>query len=338
VPMSSDVASARALHDEVAVLDLHADTPQLMRVFDYDLTRRHEPPLPGARYLGHVDAPRMREGGLAAQFFGMWTFPYPRAGCAAAVRAQLDAIDAQVKRHPDQIAFCRAADDVLAAKASGRIAVLAGIEGGHALEGRIERVEEFARRGVRYLGLLHFSANDLGRPAKGMGRADDVGLTPFGRDVIAEMERLGVIVDLAHINRKGFFDAIEGMATVPIVSHTGVAGVKPHWRNIDDEQIRAVAERGGVIGVIFAPRYLGKDGIDAVCDHLLHVVRVGGEDAPALGSDYDGFVKPPRGLEDVAALPRLTAALLDRGMSRAALKKLLGDNALRVLRAVPPRC
>jgi membrane dipeptidase len=334
----SDFVAARALHDEVAALDLHADTPKLMRVFEYDLSRRHEPPLPGARYLGHVDVPRMREGGLAAQFFGLWTFPYPRAGCAASVLAQLDAVDAQVARHPDDLAWCRSADEVLAAKASGRIAVLAGIEGGHALQGQASRVEGFARRGVRYLGLLHFSANELGRPAYGMGRDDDRGLTPFGREVIAEMERVGMIVDLAHINRRGFLDAVACMTTVPIVSHTGVAGVNRHWRNIDDEQIRAVADRGGVVGVIFAPRYLGKDGIEAVCDHLCHIVRVAGEDVPALGSDYDGFVRPPRGLEDVAALPRLTAALLTRGMSRSAVKKLLGDNALRVLRAVPPRC
>jgi len=334
----SDVVAARALHDEVAAIDLHADTPKLMHVFDYDLSRRHEPPLPGARYVGHVDVPRMREGGLAAQCFGLWTFPYPRKGCATSVLAQLDAIDAQVHRHAGLMAWCKSADDVLAAKAGGRIAVLAGIEGGHALEGRLGRVEEFARRGVRYLGLLHFSANDLGRPAKGVGRDDGMGLTAFGREVIGEMERVGMIVDLAHINRKGFFEAIAAMKTVPIVSHTGVAGVKAHWRNIDDEQIRAVADRGGVVGVIVAPRYLGTDGIDAVCDHLLHVVRVAGEDIPALGSDYDGFVRPPRGLEDVAALPKLTAALLQRGLGRGAVKKLLGENALRVLRAVPPRC
>jgi membrane dipeptidase len=150
------------------------------------------------------------------------------------------------------------------------------------------------------------------------------------------MNRWGLIVDLAHVNRRGFFDAVAATATAPIVSHTGVAGVRAHWRNIDDEQIRAVAERGGVVGVIFAPRYLGGDGVEAVCDHLLHIMNVGGEGVPALGSDFDGAVKPPRGLEDVAALPALTAALLGRGVSRAAVKKLLGENALRVLADVPP--
>jgi membrane dipeptidase len=327
---------ALALHDEVAAVDLHADTPKLMHKVGYDLGQRHEPPLPGARYVGHVDLPRLREGKMAGQFFGLWTFPYPRAGCAQSVHDQLDALDEQIARLPEQVGWCKSADDLVAARASGRLAAFAGIEGGHALEGRLGNVETFARRGVRYLGLLHFSANDLGRPALGVGRKDTEGLTPFGREVVVEANRCGVMVDLAHINRKGFFEALALSSTPSIVSHTGVAGVNRHWRNIDDEQLRAVADRGGVVGIIFAPRYLGADGIDAVCAHVLHTVAVAGEDVVALGSDYDGMVKPPRGLEDISAMPRLTAALLAKGMSRAAVRKLLGENVLRVLGDVPP--
>jgi membrane dipeptidase len=332
-----DVAAARALHDEVAAIDLHADTPKLMAAVSYDLTVRHDPPILERSFCGHIDIPRMKEGGLAAQFFGLWTFPLPKAGCAKNTHVQLDAIDAAVAKHPDQIAWCRSRADVEGAKAGGKIAALAGIEGGHALEGKLENVEAFAKRGVRYLGLLHFSANELGKPAKGLGRDDSQGLTPFGRDVIREMNRTGMIVDLAHINRKGFFEALEVSTEVPIVSHTGVAGVKAHWRNVDDEQIRAIAKRGGCVGVIFAPRFLGGNSIDAVVDHLVHIIKVAGEDVPALGSDYDGMVRPPEGLEDVSGLPRLTAALLARGVSREAVKKLLSTNALRVLHEVRPR-
>jgi membrane dipeptidase len=331
-----DLAAARALHDEVTVTDLHADTPKLMDLFSYDIGRRHRRVLPGRGNLfGHLDLPRMREGGLGAQFFGLWTFPLPRAGCAASVHRQLDALDAAAATHADALVRCRTRAEVLAARATGRIAALAGIEGAQALEGRIENVAEFARRGVRYLGLLHFSANEVGRPAMGFRSDDRLGLTDFGHQVIAEMNRVGVIVDLAHINRRGFFEALAATRSVPIVSHTGVAGVRPHWRNIDDEQIRAVAARGGVVGVMFAPRFLGGDGVAAVCDHLLHIMKVGGEDVAALGSDYDGAVRPPRGLEDVADLPRLTAALLHRGVSREAVVKLLSLNALRVLGEVP---
>jgi membrane dipeptidase len=331
-----DISEARALHDEVIAIDLHADTPKLMATFDYDLTVRHDPPMLDRSYLGHVDVPRMREGGLGAQFFGMWTFPLPKSGCARSVHKQIDAVDACVAAHPETIAKCLSLGEVQAAKDSGKVAALLGIEGAHALEGKLDNVEIFARRGVRYIGLLHFSANECGRPAKGLGRDDTLGLTSFGREVVLEMNRCGVIVDLAHINRKGFFESLELSTTVPIVSHTGVAGVKEHWRNVDDEQIRAVADRGGVIGVIFAPRFLGGDGIPAVCDHILHIIKVAGEEVPALGSDYDGMVRPPHGLEDISGLPRLTAALLERGLSRAACRKLLGENALRVLGEVPP--
>jgi membrane dipeptidase len=120
-----------------------------------------------------------------------------------------------------------------------------------------------------------------------------------------------------------------------MVSHTGVLGVHEHWRNIDDEQIRAVANRGGCIGIIFARNYLGGKSIDCVVDHILHVIDVAGEDLPALGSDFDGFVVPPEGLEDIAAMPNLTVALSRRGVTPRVLEKILGGNVLRVLDAVP---
>jgi membrane dipeptidase len=145
-----------------------------------------------------------------------------------------------------------------------------------------------------------------------------------------------MIVDLAHINRRGFFDAL-AIATKPaMVSHTGVAGAHAHWRNIDDEQLRAVADNGGCVGIIFAREYLGGVSLDAVVDHLVHVIDVAGEDVPALGSDFDGFVRPPEGLEDVGALPNLTVRLAARGVPPRVLEKILGGNVLRVLDAIPP--
>ena len=327
---------ARALHDECCVLDLHADTAKLMDKLGYDLAMRHDPMPRRINVFGHVDMPRLREGGVAGQFFSFWTTPYPERGCARSVADQLDALDDAIARHPGELAWTRSGAEVRAAKAAGRIAALGGIEGGQALEGQLGAIEPFARRGVRYLGLLHFSANAIGRPAHGRGSDPAEGLTGFGRDAIRECERCGVIVDLAHINRRGFFDALEVGSQPPMVSHTGVLGVHRHWRNIDDEQLRAVADRGGCVGVIFARRYLGSASIDAVVDHLLHIVDVAGDDLPALGSDFDGFVVPPEGLEDVAALPNLTVALSRRGVAPRVLEKILGGNVLRVLDAVPP--
>ena len=338
--MSLTLDEARAFHAEVHVMDLHADTAKLMDKLGYDLAVRHARPLPTrANYVGHVDLPRLREGGVAGQFFSFWTTPsiLSRAdrGCARAVDTQLDALDRVMAAHPTELVWTRTGADVRAAKAAGKLAALGGIEGGHALEGTLAHVEAFARRGVRYLGLLHFSANAIGRPAKGRGADGTIGLTAFGRDVVRECERCGVIVDLAHINRAGFFDALAIGRQPPIVSHTGVLGVHDHWRNIDDEQLRAVAERGGCVGIIFARKFLGGSSIDSVVDHLLHVLDVAGEDVPALGSDFDGFVVPPVGLEDVAAMPNLTVALSRRGVSDRVLGKILGGNVMRVLDAVP---
>ena len=331
-----NVAEAKAFHDEICVLDLHADTAKLMDKLGYDLALRHERPMPKAvNVFGHLDLPRMRDGGLAGQFFSFWTAPYPEKGCARSVTKQLDALDVAMTKSPAELGWTRTGADVRAAKAAGRIAALGGIEGGQALEGELDTIEAFSRRGVRYLGLLHFSANAIGRPAKGRGSDPLAGLTGFGRDVIRECERCGVIVDLAHINRRGYFDALELATVPPMVSHTGVAGAHPHWRNIDDEQIRAIADKGGCIGIIFARKFLGSASIDAVVDHLVHVIDVAGEDVPSLGSDFDGFVVPPEGLEDIAALPNLTVALARRGIAPRVLEKILGGNVLRVLDAVP---
>ncbi len=336
--MAMTLDEARAFHDEICVLDLHADTPKLMDKLGYDLAARHERPMPKrVNYIGHVDIPRLRDGGVAGQFFAFWTWPSYVPGAersnTKSVVHQLDALDAAIAKHPDKLAWTRTGTDVRAAKAAGKIAVLGGIEGGHALEGRVEAIEMFARRGVRYLGPLHLWPNALGGTSRKPKRDD--GLTDLGRDVIRECERTGVIVDLAHINRRGFFEALELTTLPPMVTHTGVSGVHVSWRNLDDEQIRAIADRGGCIGIIFARQFLGGATIDAVVDHIRHVIDVAGEDVPALGSDFDGFVVPPVGLEDIAALPNLTVALSRRGVAPRVLEKILGGNVLRVLDAVP---
>jgi membrane dipeptidase len=225
----------------------------------------------------------------------------------------------------------RTAAEVEACSREGAIAALLGIEGAHALEGDLDNVDVFARRGVRYLGLLHFSANEAGYPAYGRGRSDGDGLTPWGFDLVRRCEAAGILVDLAHLNRRGFLDACSVATRPPIVSHTGVLGAFEHWRNIDDDQLRAVADKGGVVGVIFCPRYVGGDGLGPVIKHMLHILNVVGEDAPALGSDWDGFIVPTRQLADPRGLPLLTDALLQAGVPDRVVAKILRGNVLRVL-------
>jgi len=324
---------ARALHAAHPAIDLHADTLMWSRWLGYDLHARHEPPLPRAAFGGHVDIPRMLEGSMGAQFFGLVSLPLHAGmrGLAQITHEQIDALDAAIARKPQALRLVRTAAEIEACRADGAVGALLGIEGAHALEGRLDAIDEFARRGVRYLGLLHFSANEAGFPAYGRGSKPAEGLTPWGRDLVRRCEAAGVIVDLAHINKRGFLEACALATKPPLVSHTGVLGAFEHWRNIDDEQLRAVADKGGCVGVIFCPRFVGGDGLDPVVRHLKHILDVVGEDAAALGSDWDGFIVPTRPLADPRGLPLLTDAMLAAGMSERVIAKVLRGNVMRVL-------
>ena len=333
----SPSADALALLRESPAIDLHADTLMWSRYIGYDLLARHSAPLPKSAYFGHVDVPRMEEGGLGTQFFGLVSLPvFGRTrGLARVIHEQIDHLEEACLRGGQKIRLVLEADEVEACERDGVRAALLGIEGAHALEGKLDRLGEFARRGVRYLGLLHFSASEVGFPAYGKGRNDDAGLTDFGMELVAACEDAGVLVDLAHVNRKGFLDAAAAARVPPIVSHTGVLGAFEHWRNIDDAQLRAVADKGGVVGVIFCPRFLGGDGLDAVVKHLRHIVDVVGEDCAALGSDWDGMIVPTTGLADPTGLPHLVDALRAGNFTDVSIQKLLRHNVLRVLRDAP---
>jgi membrane dipeptidase len=326
---------AQAIHGRYPAIDLHADSLMWTRWVGYDLHRRHEAPLPLNAFAGHVDLPRMRDGGMGAQFFGLVSLPVLRGtrGLARVIHEQIDALDETIARQPSALRLVRKAAEVEACNRDGAMAALLGIEGAHALEGDLDKLDGFARRGVRYLGILHFSDNEAGRPAYGRGRDDQQGLTAWGHALVEKCESLGVIVDLAHINRRGFLDVCEQATKPPIVSHTGVLGAFEHWRNIDDAQLRAVAEKGGCVGVIFVPRYLGSGGIDGVVAHMKHILDVVGEDGPALGSDWDGMIVPTKKLEDPRGLPLLTDALLAAGIPERVIGKILRGNVMRVLDA-----
>jgi membrane dipeptidase len=303
------------------------------RWLGYDLLARHEAPLWRAAFGGHVDVPRLREGGLGAQFFSLVSLPISRTagGLAQAVEEQIEVLNDAIARGPAQLRLVRTASEIDRCRRDGVLGALLGIEGAHALEGNLDRVAMFASRGVRYLGLLHFTANDAGYPAYGRGRHDERGLTAWGQDLVRRCEDCSVIVDLAHINRRGFLDACEAASKPPIVSHTGVLGAFEHWRNIGDDQLRAVAEKGGVVGVVFYPRYLGGEGLGPIVKHLLHILDVVGEDTPALGSDWDGLIVPTRELSDPGGLPLLTDALLAARVPARIIEKILRLNVMRLL-------
>jgi membrane dipeptidase len=247
----------------------------------------------------------------------------------ARLRALLDQPARGVEVVADLAAYQRA-------RAAGRLACFLAIQGGHAVAA--EDLADPALADVTRVTLVHLTPSALGSPS-----VPPLGGRPLTADGRRFVEALGdrdVLVDLAHAGPRTFWDALAvARPDRPVVvSHTGVRGVHDHWRNVDDEQIRAVAERGGVVGVMLHRAFLTRPGwratADSVAAHLAHVARVGGSACPAIGTDYDGFILPPRDLAAVDALPRLVDALLRMGMPGEQVRRVLGANALAVIGAV----
>jgi membrane dipeptidase len=344
-PVSAD---ALALHHDSLVVDLHVDSFLWARLFGYDMGRGHENRLPSAPFAWHADLPRLAKGGVGAVGFGIVVNPrevrpelmlplkmlawFERQRGIEAVLATLDLMHETARRYPDRFVVVGNGTEIRAARAAGKIAGLPCLEGTHGIEGSLDHVRTAHERGLRSIGLVHFQATEAAYPMT-VPEFDGRGLTDFGRELIGEMERLKVLVDLAHVNDAGFADALAVMQRPFMVSHAGCRAVCPHRRNLTDEQIRAVAERGGVIGMVFESSFVADHdaNLDRVLDHFDHAINVGGEDVVGIGSDYDGFILPPTGLEDVTTLPRLTAGLLARGQRPQTVRKVLGENALRVI-------
>ncbi len=318
------------------VVDLHLDSFIWTRVFGYDLTRRHgRGPLDG-RLFSQVDLPRLREARITGGIWSITTNPLRRpAGRARAFTQNLAQLERVFASVPADAVLVRTLADYRRARASGKHAAFVGIQGGNAIDaGALDD------RVVKVV-LVHLSRSNLGMTSSpySLGRGAD-GLTGEGRRYVADLDRRRIFVDLAHVSRQGFFDAVAAHdRTLPLmVSHTGVSGVFPHWRNLADDQLRAVAQTGGVVGVMYQAGFLCEPAREAraqtVVRHLEHVANVAGEEAAALGSDFDGLIVPPRDLATCLELPRLVDAMLRRGFSEARVRGVLGGNFLRALGAL----
>jgi membrane dipeptidase len=322
------------------LIDLHVDSFIWPRVFGYDLRARHGLGLFGGDYLSQVDFPRILEAQVAGAMWSITTNPFrSAAGRARTFASNLARLRALFATVPEQFALVRNASEYRAARAAKKHAAFVAIQGGNALDRDFAALDLLIDDVVIRVTLVHLSSSSLGTTSSPLKRGGDQGLTGLGRDYVRELERRRILVDLAHVSRRGFFDAVEAhdRSRPLIATHTGVCGVLPHWRNLDDEQLRAIADSGGTVGVIFQSSFLttekpGRSG--AIVDHLAHIVNVVGEDHASIGSDFDGTISPPTDLRSCLELPRLVQHMLDRGWSADRVRKILGGNFVRVVEAL----
>jgi membrane dipeptidase len=326
------------------LVDGHNDLPWAIRNHDeapmdvaaYDLRR----PAPG-----HTDLARLREGHVGAQFWSVYV-PF-RAVEEGAARVQLEEIDIarqMIRRYPDHLELALSVSDVERIFGSGRIASMLGMEGGHALENSLGALRAFYDLGVRYMTLTHSGTIDWADSATDDPRHG--GLSPFGEEVVREMNRLGMLVDLSHVSEGGMSDVLDVSEAPVIFSHSSARALTNHPRNVPDSILRRMPENGGVVMVTFVPVYVNEalrtwEGprdeapratLADVADHIDHVREVAGIDHVGIGSDFDGISSVPVGLEDVSDFPNLFAELARRGWTETELRKLAGENLLRAWR------
>ena len=340
----------------------------------FDLGERHTD--------GSIDIPRMREGGLSAIFFSIW-IPSKTMGAEAVKEAldQIDAVRETVRRHAKDLVLATTAEEVREAHKQGKIAALMGVEGGHMIGNDLSALRTFAALGVRYMTLTHMGNTEWADSST--DKAEHNGLTDFGKDVVREMNRLGMMVDIAHVSDKTFYDAI-AVSKAPIISsHSSCRALCNAARNMTDDMMRALAKNGGVIQINYHIGFLSQEFRDfeaahpevekeieaetkkrcgdtescslvvgdqlvheymksgklpkvdwsLIVEHIDHAVKVAGIDHVGLGSDFDG-ANMPLGMEDVTHLPQITEALLKKGYSEGDIRKILGENTLRVMKDV----
>jgi membrane dipeptidase len=318
------------LHQNSIIFDGHCDT--LLEI------------LSGKRKLGkrstkgHIDLPRLREGGVTAQVFAIYLEDqYLPAGAVKQTLRLLDVLYRELAAHPDALILATKAADIEAAKREDKVAAVVGLEGAEALEGDLGVLRMFYRLGVRLLTVAWSRRNQA---ADGVGEArTGGGLTNFGLQMVQECNKLGILLDISHLAPVGVKDVVEASSQPIIASHSNAYALCAHPRNLNDEQLLAVARKGGVVCVVFVPSFITPDrkeaSLEKLLDHIDHIARVARIDHVGLGSDFDGFDPPPPvGLEDVTHLPGITAGLVRRGYSEADVRKVLGENLLRVFRQV----
>lgn len=324
------------IHREAFVVDTHCDALQCLYPGRVDPLTPHrlELGLGKRAKVGHVDIPRLVEGGVDCQVLAVGAarviFP-PRA-----VKTALQMIDIfyrECEKNREKIAPVFAYDDIVKVHSEGRVAVMLAVEGGEVIGGDSGVLRMLHRLGVRMFSLVYHRSELADGASQNITKG---GLTTLGLEIAEELQRLRVLIDVSHINDAGFWDLIEVVKAPMIASHSSCRELCDHPRNLSDEQIRAIADRGGVVGINFAPNFIHptEATVERVVDHIDHVADIAGVDYVGLGSDFDGIRDTPRGLEDVTKIPNITKALVEREYPPHDIKKILGNNHLRVFKQV----
>jgi membrane dipeptidase len=380
-------AQSSRLHYKAILVDTHNDVLSSSVLDGKDISHRIKE--------GHSDLDRWREGGVDVQFFSVWTDKTPRnkEGFFKDANQEIDSLAVLILKNPDRITLARTYKEVKKGISQEKLVALIGVEGGHMIENDLGKLEELYRQGMRYMTLTWnnstswaSSAMDETAPPQsspsGEPLQDSVkrkGLTDFGRQVVHKMNELGVIVDLSHTGEQTFYDAIATTTKPVLLSHSSVWTICPVFRNVKDEQIKAVAKNGGVICINFYSGFIdsnfarkmnelegtkGKQIKDSLqqfydaaklneiwrqrfsaeleplrptlsqmVDHIDYIVKLVGADYVGIGSDFDGVSSLPIGLDDVTTYPKITEELRRRGYSKKSVKKILGGNVMRVMKA-----
>ena len=363
------------LHFKSVVADTHNDCLTELALEGHDMSHRLT--------TGHSDLVRWKEGGLDLQFFSVWTGDKPRnkEGFFHDANEEIDSFKNLVNRNRSRMVFATDYGDVRRGLRKNKLVSLIGVEGGHMIENDINKLEALAQMGMRYLTITWNNSTSWASSAMDETQRPDSlhhkGLNEFGKQVIRKLNELGVIVDLSHVGEQTFYDAIATTTKPVMLSHSSVWSICPVFRNVKDDQIKAVAKNNGVICINFYSGFISKkwdetqkllgqernnfnekfsdmdsttrrkawrqyydSTLDAVrptlselVDHIDYIVSLVGDDHAGIGSDYDGVGSLPIGMEDVTTYPKITEELLRRGYSKASIKKILGGNVLRVMKA-----
>ena len=373
------VAQKKSFHDKSILADTHNDVLSSLVVDQgLDISNRLS--------TGHSDLVRLKEGGVDIQFFSIWTDKEPRnkEGCFKDAIQEIDSLVSLAHRNQGRVLLATDYAMVKTAIREHKLAALIGVEGGHMIENSMEKLDQLADRGMRYMTLTW--NNSLPWASSAMDETlhpetlTHKGLTDFGRSVVKRMNELGIIIDLSHTGEQTFYDALAVTTKPVLLSHSSVWSICPVFRNVKDDQIKAVAKNGGVICVNFYAGFISKNydqrsawlngkgkevitdslmnilhdtaqvrikteqlieselekarpTLAELVDHIDYIVKLVGDDYAGIGSDYDGVSKLPLQLDDATTYPLITAELLRRGYSEKSVRKILGGNVLRVMKA-----